>query len=330
MDLKNLFIDGILVDINISYWGAQKKLNENDIGLDEVSEAFSLGKKYLIPKDIMHNFKLIESRARALIEDSSYSFPIGSARFIPKKKFEKVIVMLKTYQDSYNALVDDLVTNYDGYKAQMKPVYEAAAEEAYKTKAAKDGLTAPNKENFIAEFMARIHACYPAVDGLRKKFGIELSVFEVTLPEFHAGSAENAIAQESIAQEYRKEMQTKISSFVDEVVKTLRAEAVKVCQHISNNIAEGKIIKSTTINSLTSFIDKFKDMNFVGDQSIEAALEKVKKELIDLHSTSEFTDNVELKVELKRHLDKIVEEASSITDISSITGQYRRKVQWQD
>lgn len=338
-NFQNLFHDGMLVDLNVSYWSAARKLREEDMGLEDVSEAYSLGKKLLIPYKVMHEFKIIESRTRALIDDSSYRFPIGNARFIPKRKFTKVVNELKAFQNKYQELVADLIANYQKYREEMHPVYEKAAEDAYKTKTSTvrqlsiDFDPEKDKAEFINQFMARIEACYPHVGTLAAKFGIELAVFEVALPKLQEGDASDVAAdmevQAELANQYRSQMQSKINSFVDDAVAVLRQEAIQLCRHVSTNIAEGKVIKSTTINSITSFIDKFKDMNFVGDKSVEQSLDALRKDLIDVNPVSEFTSNEELKIELQRRLNLIADQAASTTDINSITGEYRRKINWE-
>jgi hypothetical protein len=337
--IQNLFNDGYLVDLNVSYWSAARKLREEDMGLNDVSEAFSLGKKLLIPYNVMHEFKLIESRARALIDKSSFRFPIGSARFIPKRKFVKVINELKELQAKYKALVADLVTNYQKYRDLMRPIYEKAAEDAYKTKVSQSGiqqteLLQNEKEKFISEFMARIEICYPAVGSLESKFAIDLAMFEVALPKIRETEAsevtESLELQQAVADEYRNQMKSKITSFVDDVVGVLRQEAIDMCRHISNNIAEGKVIKSTTLQTITTFIDKFQDMNFVGDKTVEASLDSLRKEILDVHPASAFSDNEDLKIELQRRLNLIADQAASTTDINSVSGEYKRKINWEE
>ena len=107
------------------------------------------------------------------------------------------------------------------------------------------------------------------------------------------------------------------------------ARIISLCRRISGNISEGKVIKGTTLQSLTSFIDRFKEMNFVGDTTVEESLESLRREILDAHPSQEFKDNAELKVELKRRLDMVAEQASALSDISQVTGQYRRKIDWQ-
>jgi hypothetical protein len=72
-------------------------------------------------------------------------------------------------------------------------------------------------------------------------------------------------------------------------------------------------------------------MNFVGDETIAAQLNAVQKELLDAHPPKAFIDNMELREELGRKLTQISEEAGKVTeqDINTVTGDYRRKVNWE-
>ena len=132
MDILNIFKDGLLVDINVSFWSGSKILTATDLGLEEdkVVDAFRLGKKMLIPARIIQNIRRVESRARAIVDEHSFHFNIGNAKFVPHTVFSKVLEGLKQYQAAYNKEVLDLITNYEAYKLGMQPVYKQAAEEA--------------------------------------------------------------------------------------------------------------------------------------------------------------------------------------------------------
>ena len=121
----NIFKDGLLVDANVCYWSGAKILTAEDLGLKEenVAEAYKLGRKMLIPATVIRQFRALEGRARNVIKTNSYKFPIGNARFIPKKKFIKIHETLKSLQAKYMAKVDELITNYDQYRAEMIPIY---------------------------------------------------------------------------------------------------------------------------------------------------------------------------------------------------------------
>ena len=158
-------------------------------------------------------------------------------------------------------------------------------------------------------------------------------MYEIALPKMRKESAENIIDKEdkrAIAeQEYRIQAQQKIGVFIEDVVGTLRQKTMDLCNRISTNIKEGKVVKSKTLNSLKDFIDNFSEMNFVGDSKIEEELATLKKEFLDTHSTEAVVDEADLQEELRQRLESITKVAGDISDINSITGEYRRKISWE-
>ncbi|MDB6078842.1 MAG: hypothetical protein JWO82_2589, partial [Akkermansiaceae bacterium] len=76
---------GVLCATSVRYWRGCKRLKAEDLGLDpaQVSQRLiQLGHKRLVPREALAAFALIESRAHALIEASSFPFLGGIARFV--------------------------------------------------------------------------------------------------------------------------------------------------------------------------------------------------------------------------------------------------------
>ena len=314
--IENIFKDGILIDIDISYWSGAKALGTEDLGLDKVATAYKLGRKMLIPSRVIKEFRYIEGRARRLIDSSSFSFPIGGARFIPKKRYEDVIEQLKKYKDKYEEKANALVYNYDRYKEEMKPVYIEAAELAYNNhKRVIDGEDPIERDAFIEMFIERIKTYYPDINTLRGKFSLSWDVYEISMPRGN--------------NEYQTQVQTKVSNFIEDVVKALRRETVQVCNRVASNISEGKVVKKSTLKSLKDFVDKFASLNFVGDVQIEGKLQELRDQILDAYPAEEICDSMNIQGDLKKKLDGLVESAADMTDINSITGQYNRKISWK-
>lgn len=335
----NIFRDGVLIDIDVSFWSGAKALQPEDLGLnkDDVAEAYKLGRKMLIPAKVIKNFRSIEGKARRLVELNSFQFPIGNARFIPKRRFVKILQELKQYQQEYNKLADDLVANYDSYREQMLPIYRLAAKKAYVQRQPETSEFGPDydmvgeRNEFVEGFLNRIKSFYPDSVNLRRRFSLTWDVYEMALPRINADNiAEDQIIKDTAEREYQDQVREKISDFVDEAVKILRQETVNICHRIKDNIVNGKVIKETTINSLKKFIDRFKSLNFVGDYVVEGHLEELRKKLLDKYEAKDIRDNVDLKTELSRHLGELASVASSMTDINSITGEYNRKIAWDE
>lgn len=327
MATRNLFKDGALIDIHVCGWTGSIMLTAEDMGLkeDKVNEAFKLGRKMLIPDDVIAQFKSVENRARHASEfPYGLKFPIGSARFVPKYNMPKVIETLQQCNEEYNALADNLVAHYEEYKAAMLPSYREAAEVAFLQQEpigvqefSMEGREAL-KQDFIDRFLNRISSAYPSVQAVRAKFSLDWAIYEIAEP-----------MEEYAAEEWRTQARQKIGQFVDDVVGQLRSETVNVCNRIATSIKEGKVIRSSSIDSLRSFVDKFKSLNFVGDARIDEQLTQLKNEFLDTH-THEQLSEPDMQAQLKRRLTEIVEVASDVSDVSSISGTYRRKISWED
>lgn len=341
-DFTNIFIHGILMQVHVSFWSGAKILKPEDLGLkpEQIASAYKLGRKMLIPAEIIRKFRTIEGQARREVELSSFPFNIGNARFVPRKKFKKVTALLEDLKAKYTALVDDLIANYDQYRAEILPVYQEAAEKAFLT--SQPPMVEGNLEEFdnaqreyISKFLERINSYYPTAQSLRSKFSLDWDIFEIAAPQMREADAGDVIEteeeRERVIQEARAQMAQRVEGFVTDVVKVLRQETVEMCGKIATSIKEGKVVRSTTVASLKNFIERFRDMNFVGDQTIESQLNAIQKELLDSHPENVFVDNVELREELGRKLSLVVQEAGKIgdSDVNGITGEYNRRVIWK-
>jgi hypothetical protein len=337
----NIFKDGVLVDVTVSFWSGSKALTADDLGLKEadVAEAFKLGKKMLVPAEVIRQFRAIESRARFAVEKGSFKFPIGNARFIPKKKFPAVLKKLKKCQFEYIQLTEQLVVNYEGYREEMIPIYQEAAETAYiKSQPAQKEFNIDDEEDekghFINNFLMRISAFYPTAESLRSRFSLTWDVYEIALPRMKKADPQvvsDIQEKKDIAMdEYRDQAHEKIGAFLDDVVKTMRTETLEVCNRVMERIQKGSVIKGRTLSSLKDFIENFKELNFVGDEVIEDQLASLEREFLNEHTSEQISKEVDLQTELKRRLGELAEVASNITDINSVTGGYRRKISWEE
>lgn len=347
MSNTNLFIDGVLIQVHVAYWSGAKALNAEDLGLDneKIAKTFNLGKKFLIPREVIKNFRRIEGQARKLVEDNSFEFPLGSANFVTQRSFERINQRLTELKHIYmDVMVEDLISKYEEHRQAVRPDYIEAARQAFVN--AKPSMTGgldqdletsldADREAFIETFLARIDAHYPPADSLRKKFDLSWDIFEISAPRLTESDAatviQNGTERAATLANARSQISQKVGGFIEDVVKVLRSETTEVCSKIVSSIKDGKVIKSNTIEALKNFIERFKDMNFVGDQTIEAQLEAVRKELLDAYPSETFKDNMETRAELGRRLTIIVEETEKLTsaDISKVTGEYHRKINWE-
>ena len=103
--LDALTREGVLINVSVRYWRATKKLTAEDLGLDPESvesRLISLGHKKLIPKEAMKNLALLESRAHAMVEASSFPFLNGLGHFVPNTKLEEVTARLTALEKEFH------------------------------------------------------------------------------------------------------------------------------------------------------------------------------------------------------------------------------------
>lgn len=338
----NIFKDGVLVSVHVSFWSGARALGAEDLGLkpEDITDAFKLGKKFLIPSSVIRGFRKIEGKARHIVDSNSFPFPVGSARFIPRKKFEKVYKDLLDFQGTYMKLVDELVENYDKYRQEMIPIYEQAAEVAFINQTPEMATFGPDydrdadRKAFKEAFLRKLETFYPPAESLRKRFSLDWDVYEIAVPRMKQTSSEVVLEEEqkrSMAQQdYQKQIHAKIGSFVEDVVKVLRCETVELCDRITKSLRDKKVIHGATLSSMRNFIDRFQGLNFVGDNQVEKQLDSLRKEILDVYPAERFKEDPEIQQELGRRIGEIRELATNMTDINSVTGEYSRKISWQD
>ena len=71
---------GVLISVSVRYWRACKKLKAEDLGLSSEQiddQLISLGHKKLLPHEALKTLSVIESRAHALIAETTFPFLNG-------------------------------------------------------------------------------------------------------------------------------------------------------------------------------------------------------------------------------------------------------------
>jgi len=349
-DYQKVFKDGICVCVHVGMWDGTLGLNPEDLGLrtENVADAYELGKKLLVPKEEIHTFRHLEGQARNIVDKNSFPFPIGNSKFVTRRNFAKVLSRLQEIQEQFNTEADQFVADYPALKELMIPVYKEAAEKAFETLnpvvqefgATDDPEEArvkreEEKAEFVGKFIDRIVGCYPAVESLRRRFYLSWDIYQTSAPELLLTTANDVLqtteAQQAAANEAHRQMAATVENFVSTAVTKLRSETSALCSKIATAIKSGKVIRSTTIDSLKNHIAWFKDMNFAGDQTVEAQLDAIQRELIDSNTPEQISTDADLREEFGRRLDEIAQSAGKVTesDVGSVTGQYRRVVNWQ-
>lgn len=333
MSFSNVFTHGNLVDINVNMWTGQKNLTAEDLGLDEesLSKAYSLGKKKLIPREVISTFKHFDYKARYELIKHSFPFEFGSARFVPKKVFVKFAEKMEKLIKEFNKAADELERNYPRYRLEMRKEYVEAAHEAYRiNKSLHKGFDMAEND-FVNQFLERIEKHYPSAEDIRSRFKLDYVVFRMEIPDISQASYED-ITEEGdkvrlLEDAYKRNLDKKVNSFVDNVVRSLRSKAYDALIHVAESVRRGKTITTATFNMLNSMIQEYEDMDIVGDQKFKKLLLDFKKRFLDNYTPAQVKNDAKIRRTLYHDLKGLATIAKEKNVIKEIAEAYRKRIE---
>lgn len=305
--LDALTREGVLINVSVRYWRATRKLQAEDLGLnpDNVTERLiSLGHKKLLPREALERFALVESRAHSLVESSTFPFLNGLGHFLPNPKLEEVNRKLKELETEFEVARQAFLNQYAELRQQ-------ASVEWYE--AAKRLVSDPER------LVAAIEAAFPNLAQMQRAFGFETHLFQLRAPEsldlalVSQGEQEQVIrARQRAASEAADQIQRRVQSFVADCVASLRQQTASLCEEMLDSMRTGKTgVHQKTLNRLIRFIDQFKQLNFVGDQQMEAQLEQMRQEFL-LRSAEDYRDDTAARARLQQGLTALAQTARDL------------------
>lgn len=304
-----LWLDGCLVDLRISYWRGKRPLAAQDLGLteDQVPDIFSLGRKLVIPKEALARFERVDARAHYLIDQFTFPFPTGHSRFIPYSVLPQVLEELKGMKKDFEERISSFLDNYEQYRKDMLDKYP--------------------------EYAEALSRGYSSASDVRKRFHYDYTLYEVSLPRdirFKAVEERDAVADaeakrkalEQAEEEYKRQFQAQIDSFLSSSVGKLREAVGNAVANLSERVQKGEVVSKSSLDSLKRTIERFRALNFVGDNEVESKLAGLERLIPD--SGKKFKE-AEFKQAFTTALGSVTSSLLE-SDISTVTGEYRRKL----
>jgi hypothetical protein len=296
--------EGVLINVSVRYWRAAKKLKAEDLGLDPndvTDRLISLGHKKLLPRDALARFALIESRAHALVEASTFPFLNGLGHFLPNRKLEEVTKILQGLETEFTAAKEQFMSEYADLRVE-------AAREWYE--AARKLVTDPDR------LVATIESAFPRPNQMDRYFGYLVDLFQISVPKrletelVSLGDQQGIVsARQQAADQARRQITAGVDRFVQDCVASLREQTAQLCQDMLTSMKDGKSgVHQKTLNRLVGFIDQFRQLNFAGDQELEAQLEEVRKQFLG-RTAEEYRDNKTARSKMTEGIQRLAETA---------------------
>lgn len=343
MSIQNTFKKGVLVDVNIRGWTGEKQLTEQDLGLPKGSlpKAFKLGRKFLIPPQIIRKFLKLDQKTRKLLVDRSYPFPFGGARFVPKKSFVDFAEDFEKLQKQYQIEVDNLIINYDRYRIEMREVFVAAAKAAYNRLKDLKGYIGLYKNDdptneilteneFVNIFLERIEKCYPTPEALKKKYDMTYIPFQMELPDLSQANI-NDIASEStkidlLHRGYQLKMKKELEQYAEKIIEENRKRVQTVIDNLTKIFNTSGLFTEASMTVTINMIENFERLNITDDIQIEENLKTFRKKYLEPNSAKEIRESPELQKNMLNDLTKIKDLIKDTEKISALAQAYNEKI----
>ena len=289
----------VCIQVRTSRWPGQAKLKAEDINLeeDDVAENVVLGHRKLYPEEWRARFSKMQSKAVNYLKSNSLPFLLYTVRAVPRMRIDKIVNNLNAFKTQYLDLVDEFVNSREEIIQQMMSDYPDTFKESD----------------------------FPERAKLLKKFKMWWVIFEVKGPDTTELDSEELVAAFHQAQQ---EVNEKLAQFVEESVMLLRKKIGQTVESLSKKLAEGKVIKNTSLESVRNIHEWFKELNVFGDKNIDSALEKLKAALPE--DAAFFKGNKELQMQVSKLADEVMQKAADLDDLGEITGKYIRVVEVEE
>ena len=295
---------GVLVATSVRYWRGCKRLNPEDLGLNPThisDRLIQLGHKRLIPRDALATFSLIESRAHATVESSSFPFLGGIGRFVPNPRLGELTDRLDQLRDEFREATLDFVAGY----APLRDTAMAEWREA-----------AYHLNGSAERLIHTIEQSFPPAGDIAKRFAFETRLFQIAAPDSIRLEVVSGIDQLEVAEDRRRvaddasrRLQADLDGFIRESVASLREETARLASDVLATIDGSENgVHQRTLNRLSTFIDSFRSLNFAGDQQLEQTLERFRRELLQ-RSAEDYRNDTGAMASLTSGLTRLRETA---------------------
>jgi len=273
---------GVLVALHIGYWRPYSRLSESELGISEdgsVKDYLQLGRKKLLPPEMVARLENIEKRARYALEENSFKCFWG--RFVPVTAWNRWRDENETIKSQFYAIRDEVISNLPNSIGQLRDIYSQMAKEAYKRLKYNPDAEVP--KSFIDSFTERCLEQIPSPEDMRRLFRYEEVYTYIPLPDQltlqQAGLSPEDVMRQQVAQEINAQKQEMIADFFTEINTSLRTAIVDICQSVRDSIRRNERLVPRSVVGLKNLISKLERLNFHDDDQLTKVMDEIRSEI---------------------------------------------------
>jgi Protein of unknown function (DUF3150) len=311
---KELFRDGSLLHLHIRSWPMRAPLEWDDLRREngeelpwsEQPDNIYLGTKRLMPVAEIRRFNHLERKARVLLEQASFKFPIAQLHFVPNRRLPRLTAALWEARREFEAEADAFAEGYVGRRNQMLADHPDQAD--------------------------RLRPHYPPPEKIRRKFSFELQMIELALPRRLRDLDSSRIrarmeAEDRMRQRFEAELEAQywnsvnqIRSFVASVVDDSRQRIIEAFEGLGRRLAGGEVVTERSLDRVRRFLDAFDEISFIDDGRITAEIASVRGLL------AAGAGQAEDRSRLSTAVGRLLTAAHETCDVDQVAGSYLRRM----
>jgi hypothetical protein len=302
---------GVLVALHIGYWRPYSRLSESELGISEdgsVKEYLQLGRKKLLPPEMVARLENIEKRARYVLEENSFKCFWG--RFVPVTAWNRWRDENDDIKAQFYSIRNEVITNLPQSIGQLREIYAQMAAEAYKR--SKYDSEAHVPEHYTETFISRCLEQIPSPDDMRRLFRYEEVYTYIPLPNQitlqQNGSPEDTMRRQ-VAQEINDHKQEMVADFLVEINASLRRTIVNACQSVRDSIRRNERLVPRSVMGLRNLLSKLERLNFHDDDQIKNVIDEIR---VEMDKPADKRDIPNLDAVLSEVLDSCREQIQEI------------------
>lgn len=341
-----LIDQGLLVDLHIGRWRGETRMTLEDLGLDgldrpdylhNLAQLTVLGRKFLLPKEVLHQAKGAEERGRRLVE--RYSFHLKLGRFMPFTSYQAWKAENDQARAAYFQHRDQLQENYATYHQQVLDAYRRIAAENYALMAQRQIPLEISQQAFVDRYVERLRQAIPDQEFIYNSFCWEVSLDFVPLPATLEAdllrreevSRQRRLSREQeklmqqmntdLAQHLRQQKTEQIDGLVGHLRRQLLERVYEVTGSISDRVRQTQTLSGSQVRSLRQLIGQVEQMNFLGDAEVDQHLQALEQLVAERAHAAPAIDQVHLLSGLSQLNESIKEEVKALLSRRGIRAQ---------
>ncbi|MFH1568819.1 MAG: hypothetical protein ABIL09_12550 [Gemmatimonadota bacterium] len=327
---------GILVDVHIGRWRAETRMTLEDLGLthldnpgylEALQQLTVLGRKYLLPKEVIQRAQRAEQRGRSLVEKHSFHVRLG--RFVPFTAYADWKAEDEDARRVYFAVRDDICTHLGEYRALALDGYRRIAGESFDLLVQRGADPGQSRAAFVAGYLVRIETQIPPAERIHASWSWEVSLDYIPLPatverdllrreelrrQRQLNAEQEALVRSmnaDLVRHVQEEKQQQIDGLLGHLRRQLLERIYEVTGEVGRKLRQQPSLSSSQVRSLRQLIDQVQRMNFLGDPSVDERIRQL-EELVEQRPVSGNGADLPTVLHGLEHLNQSLREEASV------------------